>query len=204
MSCAGCDECFGDKPNKYQVHVSVLTKSVEAFENACDDLGIKPMVIKDYFDRLSPRTSVFTASSYGSEYQAHSAIERIEKEFEQRGIKPIRAKIEMAPFDLRGDTSVIMARARYWETHFKVPLQYQYFDLIPTELHISENWNETRDYFYLTLRNKYRHYTKNMQLNHAAYIEMLLKQAGIQILKTRTELCILDTNEALDEIYLGR
>ena len=195
-----CGDCKDCGKHDFQVHITVLAKSLSAFESFCKQLKIEPLVIVDY-NGDAQSVSTFTAASHPTLLQSlASMLAHVQLLGEQFVV--IRKKVEKSPFSKRhpvqGDATLDDANGKYWETHFTCDAQQVAGrDLRYIGLHSSRR-ADNYDKVFLTLRDHLRGVTKNMHLNHGEYIKMRLKEIGIVPLKQRSELCIVDDNLALD------
>lgn len=121
MTCVGCPDCpfvhDSGAVDFHEIHITVATNDVAAFQDVCKANGIKPIVIQFQTD-LPAGTDVHVMTSAqfkGTDYDALAYARSLEDILEAAGFTCIRLKIETTP---NGD--------RAWEEgYFESHLQFK-------------------------------------------------------------------------------
>lgn len=120
------EEKTKDKPIPYEIHVTVKTDSskIEAFRNACKEIGVKPIVLALQTTQSEDvMQDVMTSSVHlGDNASVYRAATKIKIALGDHGFEVVRVKVETVPWHpaaptMEGDK---MPKDCYFESHVAV------------------------------------------------------------------------------------
>jgi|AntDeeMinimDraft_5_1070356.scaffolds.fasta_scaffold11731_2 hypothetical protein len=109
----------------FEIHITVKNANRELFISACDDIGVKPVILDLQMGEQTIKdvmtSSVIMTNNHGASDEMH----RIEDELSKRGFTVVRCKIETAPFHPSAPSEANgypMPDNCYFEAHIAVSL----------------------------------------------------------------------------------
>lgn len=106
----------------YEIHITISdAPSGNEFRRACEEIGVKPVLIDLQVHATGHLRDVMTSSTVHAESLegAHAEAHRVELEMGRRGWTPIRRKIETAPWNPLVEALQTDAD-KYFETHLGI------------------------------------------------------------------------------------
>jgi NTP pyrophosphatase (non-canonical NTP hydrolase) len=208
-----------DGPIPYEIHITVdfvnleLEKEIGRFKNACEHLGVKPIVL-DLENGEDTIKDIMTSSHFfGNNGGVIMEVQRIKDHLEKIGFKIIRSKIETVPWHPAAPQQggEKMPGDCYFEAHIGCIITPEdkpgLVEIAKQQgAHISKNFfkkmEDGRYVNMITLRN---YETFNSAFD--AQVENLkrkLDQGGIYYEKVITEFAIYDTKVSHDFLWLSK
>ena len=216
IECAGCDDCAftgEDVPTDFhEIHITVdaLEHKTADFVAACEELGVKPIVIS-YNNRdnnTSALADPMTSHKFrGTEVEALREAKRISEGLNFAGFYPIRCKIETTP------TNPIVEQGKgYFESHIGIGLPKDRIEDLRVAAkslgaHVSANafkdHGETVTQM-VTVRANARDTTPAKFQYHMLWMQgMLDSMADFNADKLIVEYCWYDSNRDHDLAWMG-
>ena len=201
----------------YEIHITISdAPSGNEFRRACEEIGVKPVLIDLQLHATGHLRDVMTSSTIMGEsiMDAHHEAARVESEMGRRGWSPIRRKIETAPWNPLVEQHQ-NDEGKYFETHISIRVA-KYRGKISTNtktrlkaacqelgLHVSSNmFKSNPDYaiYMTTLREFGTTYDAFKKRTEDAIAQ--LEYMHWQVEKHVIEFALFDSNVAHDDEWM--
>lgn len=200
----------------YEIHITVEDANLEDFRTACDELGVKPIVLALQVGQEVVKDVMTSSKHYGNNASAYEEMMRISDGLCERGFVLVRHKIETVPWHPaapRKSEAHDMPKDCYFETHVGVLVDtLGRYDLpigdLASELgvHLSRNAFKTvtssASVRMVTLRWYTGYYEDFMEA--AKHLRERIKSAGYAIENVVTEFSIYDTKVNHDANWIKK
>ena len=219
MTCAACPDCPFELlegmdqrglSDHFEIHMTVQTDDVHRFRVACENEGIKVIVITYNNGTAVPGVQPMTAQRVvGTLADVRDEIDRIRAVFAAYRFKEVRLKIETGPSGALDYDKV------YMEGHLAIkikPAQYAELHGLCEQIgiHMSRNAIKPQEpgsngEGWATYMVTHRSYTAGARdfIYEIKQARKALHEQGYPAHKTIVETCIVDSNEGLDADWLG-
>lgn len=205
----------------FEIHVTVDEADSEAFKNACTLLGVKPIILALQLKQDTLRDVMTSSVCMGSNSDALSEMNRIEKGLLDAGFNVVRKKIETVPWHPAAPSvefnKIDMPKGCYFESHIAVLIDSDETRLkvdhycSSERLHISRNAMKEYDDNSYKLMITYRDYngTKEAFLKqletYVKQLKLIEDRNGeqIKIDKVITEFSLFDSRIHHDASWLS-
>lgn len=177
----------------YEIHITVKDADVEKFKDACEEIGVKPILLdlqkEGLFDLM---TSSIIKTAFLEE--AYNIATSIYAQLLVRNFIVIRSKIETVPWN----PEISKCPNGYYETHLAIKCPDSMLPALKeiailAKSHISKNIFKKIDDVPVYMVT-YRTYSQNIKL-HENYVNIIKKALGeFEITKVISEFCVFDSN----------